>query len=107
MKLSGSINHGSASGLLLGDLGASCSVYGGDTRSSVACTRVCVCVHEQGTVAFEAGLLPLLKSLSPSPIVPTGGVTGCLLTASSPPLSAAAPFLQAPASVQTVDREHL
>lgn len=68
---------------------------------------VCVCAHEQGTVASEAGLLPLLKSLSPSPIVPTGGVTGCLLTASSLPLSAAAPFLQAPASVQTVDREHL
>lgn len=62
MKLSGSINHGSASGLLLGDLGASCSVYGGDTRSSVACTRVCA--HEQGTVALEAGLLPFLKSVS-------------------------------------------
>lgn len=62
MELSGSINHGSASGLLLGDLGSSYSVCRGDTRSSVACT--CVCAPEQGPVASEAGPLPLLKSVT-------------------------------------------
>lgn len=64
------------------------------TPGALAYTRVCA--HEQGTVASEAGLLPLLKSLSPSPIAPTGGVTCCLLTVSSPPLSATAPFPSGP-----------